>query len=788
MTDIASILVDGQNVNMPALRTYLAGLERTITRASLATGLAIKSYATKSALDADTDEADGQLAYVYLNAGSPSDAANGYYQWKDGTSEWIAADWVEALFPAVGFASASEAQALELEDVAISPKTLKDAQRTIGNFGMPIPIGGNLPNGAPAFQGAWFISTPTVVSATRDELLDAGCTHVASVGASGTAFLIVTHDRPVIPGDWIIGSVILEKDNAASWPSDTSDIFYLGNPPVSGNQQSIAPSLGHLLFHEAIGTNMRRYVVAGQLGTASPFGGTAVTEPVLQSFFVVSNVTSATLKAGAFAMATSRRQMFDIDWRLFDPMNAGDLAARVDQLDGGVGVQNSPDLLAASSYFMVEGRPLDLFKARLTSFAEGSAFDVAAVGKNGTLPGVLWDDGRRLRLEAERLDGTGAMMAMKSRADVVQVFNRPVTFNTSAPSKSGTKRVLAIGDSLTYRGWVDALKAKMTEGGLTPQMIGTFPDIAGNLCEGRSSWHSQSYTYQQRAVNVDGSGQTLPVRTGAGSGVSFSVTRSGGVITGITASGGSGYDNVSALPLVIPDAGGGSGAFATVAISGGVPGTVTIVSGGSGYTSDPTVTMPPTVAEYLAMSTSPSDFGERWRYNPFIRPATGGDPSERVFNGYIFDLDFYLTRFSLADPDFVLIALGVNDILSAEPTANIMTALTVIYDQVRAALPGVPVAFCLPSLGVTAATGWTGVVNLLKSQIDQFGDREGEDLYLLPFCQAADPKLLFSLSVSATNAQGVQTATPTESIHPVNQGVAHSQWAEMAFAWVMCLS
>lgn len=675
-------------------------------------------------------------------------------------------------------AEAAEAAAEAVEEALFSSRT----------WGVPLPIGGNLPNGAPRLQGSFLFGTPTVVPATRDELLQVGVTHVVSNADGANSFFVLTYREPVVPGDWVIGSVIVEKDNSVDWPEDDELVVALGNVPVSGNQQNFSAALlSPLSFYEDIATNMRRYVVGGQLGVASPGSLNVVTAPLLYSFIGLYNSTGATLKGAAYSMATSQRELFDILWRLWDPFNAGDLLARVAQLDGGVGVQNTPELLAPSSYFAIEGRPLSLYKARMTEYEEASAFDIAAIGSKGTLPGVIWDNGRVLSLLGERLSGAGAIRAMTAKTDTLTIFNRSVNFYSSVATKSGTKRVLAIGDSLTHGGWVSALEAKMTEGGLTPQMIGTFEDIQGTLCEGRPSWHSQSYTYQQRAVNTDGSGQSYPVRTGAGSGVTFSVTRSGGAITSITASGGSGYDNHTVIPLVI-SGGGGASAFATVAVSGGVPGAVTIVTGGTGYTTDPLIAMPPTVAEYLALADDPSGYGPNWPYNPFIRPATGGDPSDRVFNGYIFDLDFYLTRFSLADPDFIFIALGVNDILTSEPTANIITALNVLLDQCNAALPGVPVFFSLPGLGNTAPTGWQGVISLFKAQVIEYGNREDEDIYLLPFFQGADPKLTFPLAVSAENSIGVQTTTPTETIHPVVAGVGHSQWAEMAYAAVMCLS
>lgn len=91
MATIASILRDGEDPSMPALRAYLATQEGQVTAALLSNGTGLKPYMTKAALDGDTDEAVGQLAYVYANNGSPADAANTVYQWSG--SAWVKADW-----------------------------------------------------------------------------------------------------------------------------------------------------------------------------------------------------------------------------------------------------------------------------------------------------------------------------------------------------------------------------------------------------------------------------------------------------------------------------------------------------------------------------------------------------------------------------------------------------------------------------------------------------------------------------------------------------------------------
>lgn len=68
-------------------------LGRTLETVLSTIGSGILRFATVAARDADTGQADGTLAYVYANNGSPNDPANGVYQWKQSTLGWVAAEW-----------------------------------------------------------------------------------------------------------------------------------------------------------------------------------------------------------------------------------------------------------------------------------------------------------------------------------------------------------------------------------------------------------------------------------------------------------------------------------------------------------------------------------------------------------------------------------------------------------------------------------------------------------------------------------------------------------------------
>ena len=83
---------------------------------------------------------------------------------------------------------------------------------------------------------------------------------------------------------------------------------------------------------------------------------------------------------------------------------------------------------------------------------------------------------------------------------------------------------------------------------------------------------------------------------------------------------------------------------------------------------------------------------QRMGVNPFLRPATGSDDPDHVFNGYVFDLEHYLTRFGLSVPDAIIIQLGENDVGSGS-FATIASGLRVLYERIRATHPTVAIAF-----------------------------------------------------------------------------------------------
>lgn len=610
----------------------------------------------------------------------------------------------------------------------------------------------------------------TTQAIVQTELNAFGCLYaraLTTLASLQDSYGLITPDRPNYKsGDFVAVSVLVHTTDWAGLNTGRLRVLCL---PASGGGTQVNFAL---TSYEQISTAVRRYFGVFQLTSA-------LTKLDRVWVEVTANAgRSAAVYWTGLAGAVSTQRPGGVDYLDFDPCQTRGQSLRLSALEAVSPVPAAtPGLLIPSSLHLVQGRPLELYRESMTELREANAYDIAAVGLNGNRPSVEYAD-RILRLDGARFSGAGAVMAKKRGTDTTEVWNRPVTFYSSAPTKAGSPIIHWIADSISYEGVVGAVAAKLTAAGVTPQHVGTYQETGGLLAEARSSWQTAHFTGKLRAANADGTGRIFPVRTGAGSGVTFTPTISGGAVTGIAASGGTGYADCTALPLII--AGGNNNAYATMAITGGVPGAITMVSGGTGYVSAPAITLPPTVAEYNALANS-----SRWQFNPYTRPATGGDAAGVIFNGYVFDFAFYLARFSLATPTVVFLAQSMNDALRNPGSAaavQVAEADAVMYASIRAAAPNAHVAFMV--MGIGAASTWGTLVGIAKSRMQTYSGREAEKIWFLPAYAAVDPKFVYTLTVSATDpATGVQTAQILDSIHP--QSVGRSQIAEMPFALVM---
>jgi len=181
---------------------------------------------------------------------------------------------------------------------------------------------------------------------------------------------------------------------------------------------------------------------------------------------------------------------------------------------------------------------------------------------------------------------------------------------------------------------------------------------------------------------------------------------------------------------------------------------------------------PGSEATYLALSKT-----AKLAYNPYIRASTGGDSPSVIKNGYVFDFDFYLTRFGFADPDVVIIGLMRNDELesnAAQALLNVQTALPIVVPSIRAACPSARIGLWMPTIANTTAARERydesmAMIAELNSYVRQLGD---SNVHMINTHAHVSGELDWTMAASpaADAATGIQYALITDEIHggPLN--------------------
>lgn len=555
----------------------------------------------------------------------------------------------------------------------------------------------------------------TVAAIVDTELNNLGITH--AMGLTNTAATqdcygrLIADARYYGAGDWLAYSFFVKTADFSGVNTARLRAICLVNAG-GGVQTNVGFDPNS---YEVFRSDLRRYFGAVRIPT------TANITDISQVWIEVTGSTgrSAPIFVTGHAAALSRFRPVGVDWSDFDPFAEASSDARLDVIEAELNLaspQTVPGLLVPSSYHLVQGRALKLYRHGLSEFGRDATFEYVFKGEGaGSLPFVGYVD-KEIDLDGNRLSGAGHVYSRPRNASA-PIWRRPVTFYSSVASKSGSPRILVIGDSLTQEGTITKLKDKLVGAGVTPSFIGTMTDDGGTVGEGRASWEFSDYTRKHLFIDAANplSGGTLPT-----------------------------------YPI---DATGGDGIVTTE-------------------------------AQYLALTSSGNGgYPGRWKYNPFIRPSIGGDDPSFVKNGYIFDFDFYLTRFGFADPDIVMIALGTNDFNSndnATSAANVAEGLNIMVTQILAAVPSAKIGICFKDRSAEADVA-------IKAAIDTYGDREAEGLFILPIYSVLDQFAIYdaarNVTVNSTDSYGVQNIAINDTIHPGEVG--KEQWAEMTFAFVM---
>jgi hypothetical protein len=186
-------------------------------------------------------------------------------------------------------------------------------------------------------------------------------------------------------------------------------------------------------------------------------------------------------------------------------------------------------------------------------------------------------------------------------------------------------------------------------------------------------------------------------------------------------------------------------------------------------------------------------------YNPFIRLATGGDPSGKIFNGYVFDYAWYLNRWAatslgaLPVPDLAIINLGTGDInnFSEPDTSNwITTGLNIMVDSMEAAgVPHIGIIFpCFPFSDRNAV--WTEQASAIRTFLGWHKSRADPKVDLLPAWAHIGPDFGWvtnAADVPPTNVVDPQTGASVETItDPIHyyDDLTRSQINEVHAAWI----
>lgn len=172
-------------------------------------------------------------------------------------------------------------------------------------------------------------------------------------------------------------------------------------------------------------------------------------------------------------------------------------------------------------------------------------------------------------------------------------------------------------------------------------------------------------------------------------------------------------------------------------------------------------------AAYTALART-----KRRAFNPFLKTPDEDDKKSRadmIYNGYIFDMRFYLNRSGLPDPDLVDINLHTNDISQFDTRTaieHIRRGLDVIVRQTRRALPQAKICIHYNACGRTpgetrwAGAHWAGleaVVTFIKNLNDPA-------VFLIPNYCTINRDTGFKYITSETETGAIQ-ATLSDAIH-----------------------
>lgn len=191
-----------------------------------------------------------------------------------------------------------------------------------------------------------------------------------------------------------------------------------------------------------------------------------------------------------------------------------------------------------------------------------------------------------------------------------------------------------------------------------------------------------------------------------------------------------------------------------------------------------------------------------WSAAFYCNLSTYGGISNEFWNGSAFNFSFYKTAQGYVTVNYVIIALGVNDVFSYETDTALNSGLPIIINQfsymVTSILAaGSKVGIALPPAPATTQTAFGKSYDssktrnrylrnynaLVRQLISVFAERTSENIYIIPSNVAVDPSTSFPLVTEALNANNAATTTvQNNAVHLSSEG--YGQVTDVYRCWV----
>lgn len=193
------------------------------------------------------------------------------------------------------------------------------------------------------------------------------------------------------------------------------------------------------------------------------------------------------------------------------------------------------------------------------------------------------------------------------------------------------------------------------------------------------------------------------------------------------------------------------------------------------------------VPAYLALAADGTGADRRQGHNPWVRPATGGDPAGKVFNGHVFDFAWGLSRLSLAAPTHVMINLGTNDINQRAPAVSLAQAkkgLEILVPSIRAVGADINIGVGMPVIPRSAGSDQKWVeeqVPMIRAILQYISDLGDAKVKVVPLWAHMSADTDWSETNLYTEEYST-VARISDELHPGTQN--RHMMAEVIAAWV----